>query len=60
MITAYDLDAIWMEGEPQASAAFNRLARDHGVRFAEVAREFVLADKMLAFTQTSIEQSGLK
>lgn len=47
-ITDELLSWIRLDNEPIASQAFNRLAADHGERFAELARDTILAQKLLA------------
>lgn len=54
-VTSFDLSAIWLEAEPQASEAYQRLAANHGERFADLARDTILADKHLAFQMEFID-----
>lgn len=58
MITQFDLSAIYLEVEPHASEAFDRLAKDHGRRFAETARDWILACKLIEWNEEAI-RAGL-
>lgn len=48
------LSQIWLEVNPQASDAFDQLATDHGRRFAEIARDLLMADKMIENNERAI------
>ncbi len=61
LITDFLRDAIWLEGEPNASEAFEKIAADHGRGFAEAYRDQLLAQKHLEATIDAIEgHSGTK
>lgn len=59
MMTKFDLGLIYNEVEPEASQAFERLARDHGRRFAETTREWILACKLIEWNEEAI-RCGLR
>ncbi len=58
MISGHDLDAIWMDVDPEAQEAFERLAVDHGRRFAENAKDYILSCKLLDMNKAAI-RAGL-
>lgn len=58
-ITSGDFDAIWLDVDPPAREAFNRLVRDHGWRFAKLAKDHILACKLIAMNEDAIK-SGLQ
>lgn len=55
MITQHDLACIYFEGNPPAQEAFDRLVRDHGRRFAEHARDYLLSCKMIDMNHEAIK-----
>jgi hypothetical protein len=57
LITQYDIDAVWLEAEPQAKEAFARLVKDHGWRFAKLLREQVLEAKALDLQEEAIRSA---
>lgn len=53
--TQAQLSAIWLEVDPPARDAFEQLAADHGRGFAELARDLLLADKLVRDNEASIK-----
>ena len=54
MITRFDMDAIYLDAEPEATMAFVRISADHGKVFAEDLRERILAQKILDWNDVTV------